>query len=309
MYDGTGARRLTASGVYETLYKSWATDLAPRTERRYRYEITRWTKLTGDPPITEITTATYQEFRSKSAQKGHAAESTESTLRFIRQILRCAKAHGAITVMPDRGRPRRIKAPEPHPPSLDELNRFIRALHVSQWPRTHVPPATFWRSFVCIDLWTGMRREDAFWRFAWEHVRDDRIEFRAGKTGKSHAWPLTPLVERHLQMIRPTFQAPPGRLVFNPGKSTHSLQRELERICDAAEIRPLTIKSFRQAAVTLWSQANPRAGEILHGVGMPRVLQHYLDQFAILRSVADQVQMPSALEDPPENRRQGTLFD
>ena len=51
MFDGTGALRLTASKVYETLYQQWATDLSPRTARRYRYELERWSRLTGDPPI------------------------------------------------------------------------------------------------------------------------------------------------------------------------------------------------------------------------------------------------------------------
>lgn len=308
MFDGTGAKRLTASTVYATLYQQWATDLAPRTERRYRYELERWSRLTGDPPIAEISTGTFQEFRKHSAEKGHAPSTTESTLRVIRTLMRCAMAHGAIRVMPDRGRPRRIASPEPHPPSLDELNRFLRALHVSRWPRTHVPPATFWRAFVCIDLWTGMRREDAFWKFRWEHVHADRIEFRAGKTGKLHCWPMTELLQRHLKTMRHAFKVPTPTPVFNPGKSGHSLQRELERICDAAEIRRLTVKGFRQASVTLWSAADSRAGEIIHGVGMPRVLNHYLDKLAILKAAADGVKMPDALNDEPPERRQGTLF-
>lgn len=308
MFDGTGARRLTATNAYEKLYGTWATDLSPRTRKRYRYELERWSRLTGDPPIVEIDTGTFQAFRAASAELGHKPATTESTLRVIRAVLRCAMAHGAIRTMPDRGRPRRIAAPEPHPPSLDELDRFLRAVHVSRWPKTHVTPAVFWRCFVCIDLWTGLRREDAFWKLAWEHIHEDRIEFRAGKTGKLHCWPMTPLVQRHLKLMRHTFKRPASTPIFNPGKSGHSLQRELERICDAAEIRPLTIKSFRQAAVTLWTAADSRAGEILHGVGMPRVMNHYLDKLAILRSAADAVKMPDALDDEPPDKRQGTLW-
>lgn len=308
MFDGTGARRLTAVVAYEKLYSKWATDLSPRTKKRYRYELERWSRLTGDPPIAEIGTSTFQEFRAASAEKGHKPATTESTLRVIRSVLRCAMAHGAIRTMPDRGRPRRIQAPEPHPPSNDELNRFLRSLQGSRWPKTHVPPSVFWRCFVCLDLWTGLRREDAFWKLAWEHVHADRIEFRAGKTSKLHAWPMTPLVERHLRMMRPIFKVPKSTPIFNPGKSGHSLQRELERICDAAEIRRLTVKGFRQASVTIWSAADSRAGEIIHGVGMPAVMNHYLDKLAILKAAADAVQMPDALNDEPESRRQGMLF-
>lgn len=306
MFDGTGARRLTAVRVYETLYGQWSTDLSPKTSKRYRYELNRWSRITGDPPVSEITTGTYQSFRAKSAEEGHAPSTTESAIRVVKQMMRCAMAHGAIKVMPDRGRPRRIQAPEPHPPSNDELNRFLRVAHMARWPKTHVSPPTFWRCFACLDLWTGLRREDAFWRFGWEHIHPEHIEFRAHKTRKLHAWPMRPLIERHLRMMRPVLGKLP--LIFNPGKSPHSMQKEIERLCDAAEIRRMTIKSFRQAAVTIWTKADRRAGEIVHGVGMPRVLNHYLDTLAVLDAVADDVELPDALNDEPESRRQGTLF-
>lgn len=310
-FDGSAARRLTARDVWDQWYRLWAPDLSPRTERRYRHELTRWERLSDNPPLAEISTRTYQEFRAASSQKGHSAGTTEGTLRFVRQIMRCAMAHGAIAVMPDRGRARKIQAPQPHPPSIEELDKLFRACGVARWPRLHVPPKTFWRSWMAVDLWTGLRREDSFWRLSLDHVSDpdDAILFRANKSKVPHPYPLNDIIRRHIRAMVPTFSHKPGRLIFGPSKSPHLIQRELDRIADAACVRRVTPQSFRQAAINIWTIADPRAGEIIHGCGIPRVLAHYLDRLQILRHAAGKVVVPVAMTEFDDNRRQGMLFE
>lgn len=310
-FDGTGARRLTARDVFDTLYRQWAPDLAPRTERRYRHELTRWEKLSGNPPLAEITTQTYQQFRAASSQTGHAAGTTESTLRFLRQVMRCALAHGAINVLPDRGRARRIEAPQPHPPTIEELDKLLRHCGVARWPRMHVPCKVFWRSLIAIDLWTALRREDIFWRLRIEQIvfAENLILFRAKKSHVPHVFPLNEIIVRHIRAMIPTFAHPQSRLLFGPSRSPHLVQRELDRISDAACVRRVTPQSFRQAGVNMWTLADPRAGEIIHGCGIPRVLSHYLDRLQILRNAAGNVVVPAAMTEFEDGRRQGTLFD
>lgn len=309
-FDGTGARRLTARDVFDTLYHQWATDLSPRTERRYRHELNRWEKLTGNPPLAEITTRDYQSFRASSSQSGHAAGTTESTLRFIRQLLRCAMANGVVNVMPDRGRARRIEAPQPHPPSLDELDKLLRHCGVARWPRLHVPAKVFWRSLISVALWTALRREDLFWRLKLEHIdfAENLILFRASKSKAPHPFPLHPVVVRHIKAMIPAFPHNRSRPLFGPSRSPHLIQRELDRIADAAEVRRITPQNFRQSGINLWTMADPRAGEVIHGCGIPRVLAHYLDRLQILRNAAGNVVVPKAMTEFDEGRRQGTLF-
>jgi len=310
-FDGTAARRLNARTCFDTLYKLWAPDLAPRTERRYRHELNRWEKLTNDPPLSEISTTLYQQFRASSSQLGHAAGTTESTLRFIRQLMRCALAHGAINVIPDRGRARRIDAPQPHPPSIDELDRMFRVCEVARWPRLHVPTKIFWRSWMAVALWTALRREDIFWRLALEHIdfKESRILFRAHKSSVPHTFPLNEIVTRHIRAMVPTFSHNTRRVLFNPSRSPHLIQRELDRMADAAEVRRITPQNFRQAGINMWTIADPRAGEVIHGVGIPRVLSHYLDRLQILKNAADNVIVPASMTEFGSGRRQGTLFD
>lgn len=309
-FDGTGARRLTARAVYDSLYQTWSPDLSPRTAKRYRHELSRWEKLSGDVPLSEITTVTYQEFRAASSRVGHSAGTTESTLRFIRQLMRCAHAHGAVAVMPDRGRARRIDPPQPHPPSIEELDKLFRNCGVARWPRMHVPTKTFWRSWMAIGLWTAMRREDLTWRLALEHIdfSENLILFRASKSKAPHPFPLNEVINRHIRAMLPAQQSPTRKL-FGPSRSPHLIQRELDRIANAAHVRRVTPKSFRQAGVNAWTLADPRAGEIIHGCGIPRVLSHYLDRLQILRHAAGNVVVPAAMAEFDDGKRQGRLWD
>lgn len=309
-FDGTGARRLTARDCFNSLYQMWAVDLAPRTSRRYRHELNRWEALTDNPPLADVTTAVYQQFRAASSQAGHAAGTTESTLRFIRQLMRCAMAHGAVTVMPDRGRPRRIEAPQPHPPSVEELDKLFRACGVARWPRLHVPSKLFWRSWMAVALWTALRREDIFWRLQLQHINfsENVILFRSGKVKAPHPFPLCPVIVRHIRAMIPAFPVPQTRVLFGPSRSPHLIQRELDRIADAAEVRRVTPQSFRQAGINAWTLSDPRAGEIIHGCGIPRVLSHYLDRLQILRHAAENVVVPTAMCEFGDSKRQGILF-
>lgn len=308
-FDGTAARRLTARQIYERFYTSWSPDLSARTERKYRHELNRWEKLSGDPPLADITTITYQEFRAASSACGQAAGTTETTLRLIRQLMRCAHAHGLVSVIPDRGRARRIHAPQPDPPSVEEIDALMRHTGVARWPKLHVPCKLFWRSWIAIAYWTALRREDLTWRLAFEHVRydEDVILFRAKKTGRAHPFPMNQVVARHIRSMAPLHYAP-TRKVFGPSRSPHLIQRELDRIALAARVRRVTPKCFRQAGINAWTCADPRAGEIIHGCGIPRVLSHYLDRLQILKHAEPRVIIPATMADFEEGRRQGTLF-
>lgn len=291
-------RIATASELLDMYAEEWSTEMHPATRRRYRYELGRWARLTGDPPINEIDTQTYQRFRAATIEAGLKPATCESALRVVRSILRMAMAHGLIDRAPDRGRARRISAPQPQPPSPAEVDEFLKAAHYeTRWPRLHVRPRVFWYSVVCVGCWTGLRRWDLLWGLQWRHVdlENHVIRYSASKTDHEHAWPLTPLVERHIEAMRPTFGTDPERLVFGPGLSPHLLQQTMERLCLAAEIRRLTFKMFRQYAVSQWTAANEAAGQLLHGCGLPRVLRHYIDPLVVLSKCADAVVMPSEL--------------
>lgn len=274
----------------------WNPAISPRTHRKYRHELNRWESLTSNPPVGEITTETFQRFRAASAAAGHKASTTETTLRCVRSLMRCALGNGVIDTMPDRGRARRIQLPEPNPPSVENVDAFLAHVGVARWPKLHVTPAMFWTSVVAVACWTGMRRHDLLWRLKWEHVDFDSmcIVFRASKTGKRHAFPITPMLESHLRYMEPSWDYDESFPVFGPSQSPHFVSRTLREIAEAAGIEAFGMQQLRQFAINQWTTADPEAGRLIHGMNIG-VMKHYIDPLRILRAVADRVVMPSGL--------------
>jgi hypothetical protein len=61
----------------------------------------------------------------------------------------------------------------------------------------------------------------------------------------------------------------------------------------------LTLQQLRRASITLWMQAHPEAGRIVHGCGLG-VLRHYLDPWTILVSAAPRFTLPVVCLSPQE---------
>lgn len=276
--------------------ETWNPALGKRTHMKYRHELTRWEALSGNPPIGEISTETYQRFRAASAAAGHKASTTETTLRCVRSLMRCALGNGIIASIPDRGRARRIQCPEPNPPSVEDVDAFLAHVGVARWPKTHVLPSTFWTSVVAVACWTGLRRNDLLWGLRWEHVDFDSrcIVYRASKTSKRHAFPLPPMLETHLRYMEPHWDFDESFPVFGPGRSPHIVYRTMNRICEAAGIEPFGMQQLRQFAINAWTVADSHAGGLVHGVNIG-VMKHYVDPLRVLRAVADRVAMPTRL--------------
>lgn len=292
------ASQLTIRQAYDLLYQRWSPDLGDASRLRYSYDLARWELLTVDPFIADITTGHYQEFRLSSTYAGHSASTTETTLRTVRQTLRACHAFGLISSLPDAGRPRVVERPKPRPPVADEMGRLLRACRQAPWPGP-----TWWRAWLLTAYWTGLRLTDLTWRFGWEHVDfcEQAINFEAGKTKIQHRFPLHPALEAAWKPFR---KRP---LLFAVSRNPSRIRQSLLAIARSAGIsRKLTTKSLRQAAITAWGMAHPECGRIVHGVGIPRVLQSYQDDLQILRQHMHKFPWPQ--ESQPDAARQLLLF-
>lgn len=286
---------MTLQQIYDQHYAAWAPDLSERTIERYRFDLQRWQLLMGDLDVSAVTTATYQEFRRKSKDAGHTAQTTETTMKTIRQIVRVAHVHGLLEgAPPDRGKPRPIPPPQPFVPTMAQLNALYLATDDVRltWPRLHVPPATFWKCLMAIGVWTALRKSDLLYNLRWANVTEERITFSATKTQIQHSFPLVPTIQRHLAAM---YQA--GRVqVLGPTRNNSKLQENLDRLSMAAGIEPhIRFQHFRRFAVTNWSRADSTAGTIVHGSGLG-ILAHYIGQFDILKNAAGKVELPPAME-------------
>lgn len=296
---------MTVSETYQSLYAAWSPDLAEATAQRYANDLLRWRMRITDPPVQDVTTETYSRFRAASAAAGDSPDTTETTLQTVRQVMRCAFAHGLIDTLPDPGKARRRNRRPPRPATCEELRKLWNAADAMSWPITDtwMLPAPWWRAWLSLAYWTGLRLTDLTWRLSMEHVRTDSIQYAAGKTKCEHAFPLTDRLRWIVQQCRARPYQPS---LLHCARSANLLRKHLRRLCDVAGIRKLTPKHFRQACVTEWTKADSRAGELMHGCGMPGVLRHYINPLDILAAAAPKVAWP--FPDAATSSRQLTLF-
>lgn len=278
------------STAYNSYYRSWNPDLSSSSEIRHRSDIKRWQNIMGDRLIAEISTMDYQKFRSLSAQAGHSPETTETTLRTIRQTLNAVASHGQLATVPYAGRGRKLKRAKPRPATLDELAKLHMAAIAATWPRHTAwgPPKEFWRGWFAFAYWTGLRLSDLTWRLSLEHIVGNAIQFQASKTGIEHCYPVTD----NLRRVLGKYHGDGSKPLFHCCHSPNMIRKHLRIICDAVEIRRLIPKHFRQASITQWTKASSRAGDICHGCGMPDVLNAYLDPLEIMEEAAPRMAWP-----------------
>lgn len=280
--------------AYHELYVRVSPELSDASIQRHAFDLKRWHALIPRKDISEITTLDYLDFRRLSAKAGHAPSTTETTIRTVKQILNAAAVMGRLDKVPVSGRSRKISRPTPRPATSEELRRlWLIGTAAARWPRNSAfrTPRAFWKGWIMFAYWTGLRLTDLTWRLSRDHIEPGMIRFRASKTGVEHCIPMRPELWQVINARRPD-SGPIFQCYHKPSR----LREHLARLCEAADIRKLTCKNFRQAAVCAWSMADATAGQLLHGCGLPGVLKHYLDPGQIMLAAAPRVVWPFDLD-------------
>lgn len=276
--------------AYQAYYWEWSPSLSPASQVRHLHDIKRFASLMGEPSIYELTTRDYQRFRALAVKAKMSFSTIETTLRTIRQTLNATAAAGKLDTVPYKGRGLTVRVKRPQPATLDELAKLWHATIAATWPK-RTPwgkPRDFWRGWLGFAYWTGLRLSDLTWRLHRDDIQPGLITFQASKTGVEHVWPMTESLWRILNHWR----GDGSHSLFHCARSANLFRKHLRLLCEAAEIRKLTPKRLRQSSVTQWTIADSRAGEIVHGCGMPGVLKHYVDAESILRAAMDRVAWP-----------------
>lgn len=290
----TQPQTITLREAYNRWYLAESVDLGSGTRSRYHFELLRWEQHTRNPDISQISKITANEFRRHCLQLGYARSSIESTLSVVRRILRVtAEAEDSpLTSIPVLGKPLKQPQPNPRALTLDQLAELYRVAHVCTWPKfPGVSPAVFWRCFDVLAFCTGLRLSDLMRSLQWRDVSDSSITCKARKTGKLHIFPMLPVLQLHLDALRP-LQSIDGRILpFS--RSPHLIRRELRLRSAAACIAPnITPKQLRQNAGTHWESAEGGAGGKLLGhtlgvsdryISIPRVLQTAVSKLRLPR--------------------------
>lgn len=281
-----------------TIYQHTAADLSPKTVQRMSYEVHRWVKVMGRDDVRRITLTSFHHFRNACLQSGLASRSIESNISTVRLLLTTAVESGDLQAVPPPGRRLRKPRPTPEPLSPEQVGQLYCAARVARWPDRHGDPVRWWRAFLALSYWTGLRLADACWRLAWRHVDEQArvLSIEAGKTGHLHRIPLPDPLLAILRRVRSR------TLVLDAPHSMRNFYQNLRVITDAANIgRAVTTKSLRQTAVSQWSRVHRDAGRIIHGCGLGDVRDHYVQPLDILQEAAPR--MPWPFPECPDERQ------
>lgn len=270
---------------------------SPATIRNNRHRINRWELHSGNPKVRDVSTETLRIYRVDCRACGLAPDTIESDLRTVMLCLRMAARLGVIQAAPWPGTPLTKRSAPRWVPSLDDVGKAYRHCDVARWP-LHCPPGDFWRAFLVLGLWSGLRRSDLLFRLRRQDVTSEAIRCAAGKTGRMHIFPGSPVVSRHVEVL------PEGERVFQVGKSLQQVRRELNRISEAARVEPaIQPQALRRASITSWEETATGAGRVIHGERAGVTDRHYLAGRTpprILVDAADNFRWPDAMLLPEE---------
>lgn len=264
--------------------------LSMTTVKRYRSELNRFERLAGPLTLKQVSTATVDGFRQAGLSDGLKPESIESTLKIVHALLAYAVKTKQLAGLPDFGEPLRIKWRLVEPASVVEIDRLFRATEFARWPRVNgIPPVDWWRAWIALAYWTGLRLGDLTHGIGSESLLDEMILYEASKTRKVHVFP------RHRNVDKWLARLPMSSCLFG-AVCSNGLRSELSQLCKVAKIRRLTAKHLRRAAITQWSIASLTAGKMLHGCGIPSVMQyHYLGVLDVLSEASSRFAWPESM--------------
>ena len=291
---------ITVRQAFDESYVRYAHDLEPTTVRKMRHDFNRWSKHTPNPPIGQIKTDTFVDFRQRCLSVPLSPDTIETTIGSVMTVLaHCANGAGLLETCPHPGRrlKRTKKMRHVHTPA--EISAVYQQRHCAQWPkRLNASPAEFWAAYIAVEWFTAVRREDSILRVLWQWITEQAIGLPAHKSGKLQLFPRHPVLNRHLALMERD-QDTDGR-VFPVGKSYHQLRRELLRMSVKAGVRPhVTPQALRRAASTAWEAAKDGAGKLILGHSQG-VSDRYLSVPRLLREAVELLEIPEAMLTPAE---------
>lgn len=253
------------------------TALSRRATQEFQYRIARWGRFGGPSAIREISAESIASVRAAMSKSGLSADTIESTIDSVLQILRVCHRAGMLESVPHVGRRLKLSRSIRYVPPLEDLGALYAAAAAARWP-VFCDPGPFWRGVLVLAYWAGLRHQDLFWSLRWAGISKHSIVVTANKTGKTHVFPRCSVVDRHLAALA---RVSGDDRLFPIGVCRKQILRELHRMADVAGVEPFQLHAVRRLACTEWQAARWGAGEVLQGKSLgvcdryivPRLLQ------------------------------------
>ncbi len=239
----------TVRRLFEEHYCPRRKSATQRTRQKMGHELNRWERFIGaDMLATEVMRETFDRFRELAAVDGLSPNTIETTIGSILTILRFAELYDLIDRALRKGEPLRRTRKRKYVPSITDVDHLYRRANQAKWPLPS--PSAFWRAWLVCSYFTGLRLNDMI-GLLWSSFRDDSLIIEAEKTGKMHIFPVSPILESHLEPLR-VFGS--DRVFPIPRNSGKYVRRELERLSDGLPTK-IGPQALRRLAGTQWQRA------------------------------------------------------
>jgi integrase len=296
----------------------------------YEQVVRQWVRLTGDPPLEEITVAMLAKFREcQSRMRGRKPGSRKSP-NSVRTVLRHLQ-----TILDKTGEPQRrnrdaagilAKVPYIKPPKevvrapkiarLDQIDAVYAAAVATELPRIDgFKPPAWWRALLVVALNTALRRRTLF-ELRMADVRwEDRcivVDPKQVKNSVGGVVPLNDTTLAHLRAIRTDRE-----MLFPWPYDLSHFHTRFHKLQDAAGI-PLSehfgLHSIRKLAATqLWEHSPAIAQLTLGHASLQTTRKHYVAGGDMLRKAIDQMPQPASFtshdKDTPIESQDGDSVD
>lgn len=285
------------------LYIRHSPDLSNARRKNLEATLRRWGEAGGNSDVGAITTTSYADFRRYELALKLSPVTIEHHVNCLRALLRhigpqtdgCPHGLGLIERVPWVGK-RLRHVPTPRPAvSLSDLSAVYSVADQATRPRRKVAPLAFWRAFLAISFYTGLRIGDLLGSLRWTNydIGGRCLTVVASKTGKRHRFPVNDTLAAHLDALPRSDE----RVLPVAPTCDNAIRRQLRVLCAIAGVPVFTPQSIRRRAATEYERAHPGSGALLLGhilPGMAMTWQHYCDPLEILRAASAKVAHPIA---------------
>lgn len=245
-------------------------ECARSTYKRVLAEVSRWERVMDADHLRDISTSDLAEFRSRCLRLNLSPRTIETGVTAVLSILR----QSGFTI--ERGRSIQWSPPPPKMPKLSDYSKVFAAAD------------EYGRALLAVCYFTALRTSDLK-RLHRDHIQDDCIQIKAFKTGKTHSFPLHPVLAHWLR--------PRLKVEFPVRKSPKRLRESLKRYCDAAGVQPFGPQQIRRLAANAYEMAHAGAGGYLlgHAINSRNATSYYLEGFSILKKAQISLAIPDAM--------------
>ena len=107
--------------------------------------------------IDDIETDTFRIFRDSCVAKGLSRDTIATDISSVLTILRWLVGNDLLAKVPKcRVSVKRVR-PNAEQPELEIIGRMYESADLCKWPLVGVPPGVFWRAWLVVSYWTGLR--------------------------------------------------------------------------------------------------------------------------------------------------------